>query len=171
MTTTALSTTTTTIKYESPIGTLLLQGDDEVVSLIKLPCASTEASPAPWVDDVPRVAKALKKAVTQLRQYFDGRRRQFDLELELSGTDFQVAVWEALAEIPYGETVTYAELAEMVGHPNAFRAVGSANGANPIPIVLPCHRVVASGGGLGGYGGGLPLKKSLLALEGVAEYE
>ena len=168
MTTTA--TTTTTIKYHSPIGTLLLEGDDEVITLLKLPCAST-ASSAPSVDEVPRVPRALKKAVTQLRQYFDGRRREFDLELELSGTDFQVAVWEALSEIPYGETVSYAELAEMVGHPNAFRAVGSANGANPIPIVLPCHRVVASGGGLGGYGGGLPLKRSLLALEGAAGYE
>ena len=93
------------------------------------------------------------------------------LELELSGTEFQRSVWTSLADIPYGEVISYAELAEMVGRPTAFRAVGQANGANPIPIVLPCHRVVASGGGIGGYGGGLDLKRELLALEGVTGYE
>ncbi len=82
-----------------------------------------------------------------------------------SGTDFQRSVWFALADIPYGETVSYAELARAVGRPKAFRAVGQANGHNPLPIVLPCHRVIASGGGLGGYGGGLELKEQLLALE------
>ena len=109
----------------------------------------------------------LAAAVAQLGEYFAGRRRRFDVPVQLHGTRFQESVWLELAEIPFGETVSYAELANMVGHPNAYRAVGQANGANPIPIILPCHRVVASGGGLGGYGGGLSMKRQLLALEGA----
>jgi methylated-DNA-[protein]-cysteine S-methyltransferase len=110
---------------------------------------------------------AVAAAVKQLEEYFAGERTQFDLPLELEGTPFQKDVWLALGEIPYGKTISYAELASMVGRPTAFRAVGQANGANPIPIVLPCHRVLASGGRIGGYGGGLDMKRQLLALEGV----
>jgi methylated-DNA-[protein]-cysteine S-methyltransferase len=161
------------ITMETPIGVLTIESNDKAVTLITLPReagehfqAAKERRPAPKSKDGP-VPEPLAMAVAQLEEYFAGRRRQFDLPLELDGTEFQRQVWLNLAEIPYGETVSYAELAMIVGRPHAYRAVGQANGANPIPIVLPCHRVLASGGGLGGYGGGLPMKRSLLALEGV----
>ena len=107
----------------------------------------------------------LAEAARQLDEYFSGRRRQFDLPLDLEGTEFQQRVWEAVSEIPYGQTRTYAQIASTIGSPKAVRAVGAANGANRVAIIVPCHRVVASGGGLGGYGGGLELKRRLLALE------
>jgi O-6-methylguanine DNA methyltransferase len=107
----------------------------------------------------------LIQAVGQLEEYFTARRREFQLPLDPRGTPFQRKVWNALLDIPYGETRTYAELARSIGEPKAFRAVGAANGANPISIVIPCHRVISSGGGLGGYSGGVPLKRRLLALE------
>ena len=103
----------------------------------------------------------------QLIDYFEGRRRVFDLPYELFGTDFQKDVWSAVAAIPYGRTSSYRDIARLVGRPDASRAVGAANGANPIPIVIPCHRVIGSNGSLTGYGGGLPLKRRLLALEGA----
>ena len=101
----------------------------------------------------------------QLQEYFAGERREFDCLLDLRGTDFQLRCWRALLKIPYGETRTYAEQARVVGQPQAFRAVGMANGDNPIAIVVPCHRVINTGGKLGGYGGGLDLKRRLLDLE------
>jgi AraC family transcriptional regulator of adaptative response/methylated-DNA-[protein]-cysteine methyltransferase len=104
----------------------------------------------------------------QLGDYFAGRRRAFDLPLDYPGSPFQRRVWDALRRIPYGETRTYAELARDIGVPGAARAVGRANGANRLAIVIPCHRVIAAGGGLGGYGGGLWRKLRLLELEGVA---
>jgi O-6-methylguanine DNA methyltransferase len=107
----------------------------------------------------------LGQAAGQLDEYFTARRRAFQLPLDLRGTPFQQKVWSALIEIPYGETRSYAELARSIGEPKAFRAVGAANGANPVAIVVPCHRVISSRGGIGGYGGGVPLKKRLLALE------
>ncbi len=107
----------------------------------------------------------LRRAAAQLDEYFAGARTSFDLPFGLCGTPFQVEVWRALAGIDYGTTITYGELAGRVGRPTAYRAVGQANGANPLPIFFPCHRVVASGG-LGGYGGGLDVKRRLLALEG-----
>ena len=107
----------------------------------------------------------LGETVRQLREYFDGTRREFALPLELQGTDFQRRVWEMLLTIPYGETRSYRELAQAIGAPKAVRAVGAANGANPLPIVVPCHRVIGANGKLTGYGGGLPLKKRLLELE------
>lgn len=110
--------------------------------------------------------EALADEVRQLQEYARGERRQFDLALDLRGTKFQLEVWRALREIPYGATRTYGQLAERVGNAEASRAVGAANGANPVAIVVPCHRVVATGG-LGGYGGGLELKRKLLELEGV----
>jgi len=103
----------------------------------------------------------------QLAEYFAGRRREFALTLDPPGTPFQRDVWGELARIPYGATVSYGELARRVGRPAASRAVGAANGANPIPIVLPCHRVIGANGSLTGYGGGLPIKRALLALEGA----
>jgi methylated-DNA-[protein]-cysteine S-methyltransferase len=107
----------------------------------------------------------LSEAVAQLEAYFAGALRRFDLPLDLGGTEFQRRVWEELLTIPYGETRTYAQMATAIGNPSATRAVGSANGQNPVAIIVPCHRVVRTGGGLGGYGGGLDAKRALLALE------
>lgn len=103
----------------------------------------------------------------QLTEYLEGRRRVFELDLDLRGTDFQKEVWGAVAAVPYGQTATYGEIAHLIGRPRASRAVGAANGANPIPIVIPCHRVIGADGSLTGYGGGLPTKRRLLALEGL----
>jgi methylated-DNA-[protein]-cysteine S-methyltransferase len=108
---------------------------------------------------------AFLEVVDQLQSYFAGERTNFDLPLLLEGTDFQKKVWTALQEIPYGETISYKKLAETVGSPKGVRAVGAANGANPIPIIIPCHRVIGHDGSLTGFGGGLPLKKQLLELE------
>lgn len=102
----------------------------------------------------------------QLVEYFEGRRRLFDLPYVLHGSDFQKDVWNAVARVPYGSTASYGEIAHIVGRPEASRAVGAANGANPIPIIIPCHRIIGASGALTGYGGGLPLKRRLLALEG-----
>lgn len=107
----------------------------------------------------------LERAAAQLAGYFAGRRRDFDVPLDPIGTDFQRRVWEAVGRIPYGETRSYAELAEGLGRPKASRAVGAANGRNPISIMIPCHRLVGSGGALTGYAGGLPAKRWLLDLE------
>ena len=105
--------------------------------------------------------------VRQLQQYFEGGRREFTFPLDMRGTEFQLACWRALLEIPYGETRTYADIARAVGRPQGFRAVGMANNRNPIAIVVPCHRVIASDGSLCGYGGGLDIKRRLLQLEGA----
>ena len=105
--------------------------------------------------------------IAELQEYFAGGRRDFTVPLDMHGTPFQLACWNALLRIPYGEIRTYAEQATAVGSPRGFRAVGAANGANPIPIIVPCHRVLATGGALGGYGGGLDLKEKLLRLEGA----
>ena len=108
-----------------------------------------------------------RETARQLVAYFDARLRRFDLTMDLQGTPFQTRVWHELERIPYGETRSYMQIAEGIGSPKAVRAVGAANGANPIPIVIPCHRVIGSTGRLTGYGGGLPLKKRLLTLEGA----
>jgi methylated-DNA-[protein]-cysteine S-methyltransferase len=108
---------------------------------------------------------AFREVVAQLHSYFSGRRRHFDLPLEIEGTEFQKKVWTELRSIPYGETISYKELAKRIGKPSAVRAVGAANGANPIPIIIPCHRVIGNDGSLTGFGGGLPLKRKLLELE------
>jgi methylated-DNA-[protein]-cysteine S-methyltransferase len=107
----------------------------------------------------------LKRAEKQLAEYFSGKRQAFDLALDLRGTDFQIAVWNELAKIPYGETRTYGEIAKAVGNTLASRAVGMANNRNPIAIIIPCHRVIGASGDLVGYGGGLPIKAALLELE------
>ena len=147
----------------TPIGNLLLRANERALTHVLLPNAHTARPKRPTPD--PSGWPPLDRAVTQLLEYFAKERTTFSLDLEPTGTPFQCEVWWSLAEIPYGETISYAELAGWVGRPRAFRAVGQANGANPLPIVLPCHRVIASGGGLGGYGGGLAVKSQLLALE------
>lgn len=148
---------------DSPIGPLVLEGAESSITHLRLAnTGAWEAGTSPG-----RVPAALAAAAAQLAEYFAHRRRDFSLPLAPSGTEFQVSVWHALASIPYGATVTYGELARRVGRPSAVRAVGQANGANPLPIFFPCHRVVAAGGRLGGYGGGLDVKRELLGLEGV----
>ena len=111
--------------------------------------------------------RAMQLYVSELEEYFRGERREFTFPLDLRGTDFQLACWRALLAIPYGETRTYADIAHAVRKPNAFRAVGMANNRNPVAIVVPCHRVIASDGTLCGYGGGLDVKRKLLELEGA----
>jgi O-6-methylguanine DNA methyltransferase len=109
----------------------------------------------------------LQQAIDELRRYLAGEHIQFSCPLDLHGTPFQVSVWEELYRIPYGETRTYTEIAHAIGHPSAVRAVGAANGSNPVAIIVPCHRVIGSNGSLTGYGGGLPTKAWLLHLEGI----
>ena len=119
----------------------------------------------------PSAQAVLIQTKKQLEQYFAGKRTTFDVALDLVGTEFQVQAWRALCRIPFGKTISYGQQAANSKKPKAFRAVGSANGKNPIPIIVPCHRVVASDGSLGGYSLGLRMKKQLLALEGVSEAE
>jgi len=153
---------------ESPVGPLLLQSNGKALTAIRFAIHKGRKLPRPRVNEaVLKPDPILRETICQLREYFAGKRRDFDLPLELTGTDFQRKTWAALCEIPYGETVSYAELARRVGNPRAVRAVGAANGANPVSLVVPCHRVIASGGGLGGYGGGLKTKQWLLELEGA----
>ncbi len=154
----------TRLVMETPVGPLTLESEGDRLTHIYLP-NDHPVSPDPSGETGRPV---IEQAADQLAAYFSGTRRSFDLPLDPRGTEFQRRVWLTLADIPYGQTISYADLARWVGRPTAYRAVGQANGANPLPIVLPCHRVVASGGGLGGYGGGLELKRSLLALEGRA---
>jgi methylated-DNA-[protein]-cysteine S-methyltransferase len=147
---------------ESPVGPLLLATGESGLQRIEFVKGRTPALPDPaWHEDPER----LREAARQLRAYFAGELETFDLPLAPSGTPFQLEVWRRLCEIPYGETISYGELARRVGNPNASRAVGLANGANPISIVIPCHRVIGSNGKLTGYGGGLSIKEKLLALE------
>ena len=147
---------------ETPIGELLLAGESNALSMIGFPKGSMRRDPEPdWIYN----EKPLAIARQQLTEYFAGTRRDFDLPLQLNGTDFQVSVLAALQEIPYGETVSYGEIARRIGRPKAVRAVGAANGRNPIPIVVPCHRVIGSSGDLTGFGGGLDTKEALLRLE------
>jgi O-6-methylguanine DNA methyltransferase len=159
-----------TAEFETPIGPMLCASSERGLAYVRLPRASGRGF-AGWrrrqaPDAEVRAGFAPNKAaIQQLREYLDGKRSEFELSLDLRGTEFQLAVWRALREIPYGETRSYAEIARAIREPTAVRAVGAANGANPLAIVVPCHRVVASGGKLGGYGGGLPLKRRLLALE------
>jgi methylated-DNA-[protein]-cysteine S-methyltransferase len=146
------------IEMKSPIGKLTLVSEGD--ALVGVYMESYEPSPAER-----RPSPVLERAATQLREYFAGTRETFDLELKPRGTEFQRAVWSALAEIPFGQTVSYAHVAKRIGRPGAVRAVGAANGQNPIALIIPCHRVVGSDGSLTGYGGGLPRKKWLLAHE------
>ena len=147
---------------ETPIGELLLAGGADGLAMIGFPKGSMRREPEPdWIFN----EKPLAAACTQLREYFAGERREFDLPLKLTGTEFQVSVLEALQDIPYGETRSYGEIARRIGRPRAVRAVGAANGRNPIPIVVPCHRVIGVTGDLTGFGGGLDTKEALLRLE------
>jgi len=140
---------------DTPIGEILVAGDADAVHEIHFAPAAPE-------DDWTLDDKALKYATVQLRSYFAGKRRNFNFPLAMRGTEFQLSVWNALRKTPFGETTTYGTIAGIIGRPDAVRAVGAANGANPIPIVVPCHRVIGSNGALTGFGGGIPVKRWLL---------
>jgi methylated-DNA-[protein]-cysteine S-methyltransferase len=148
---------------DSPVGPLLLAASDDHLCVIEF---ETNRHPVKrGMDWQPGHNAVLREAGAQLKAYFGGRLRGFDLPLQPAGTDFQRAVWGQLAQIPYGATWSYGQLAVRVGRPTAVRAVGAANGRNPLPIVLPCHRVIGADGSLTGFGGGLPTKQFLLRLE------
>jgi O-6-methylguanine DNA methyltransferase len=155
---------------ESPIGRLRIASTERGVAYVELPHASGRGL-AGWLKRCAPEARCVesearnRRAMRQLLEYLEGDREEFDLDLDLRGTPFQRRVWEALREIPYGETRSYQELARAIRRPKAVRAVGSANGANPLSLIVPCHRVVQASGRLGGYGGGLDLKARLLAME------
>ena len=152
---------------ESPMGALLLVSDGEALTELYLePAKAGVEGKEGWVrqDD----AAPFPEVNQQLEEYFAGARKEFQLPLRMEGTPFQQRVWEALREIPYGETVSYGEIARRIESPRACRAVGLANGQNPIAIIVPCHRVIGSSGKLVGYGGGLHRKAALLQIEGIA---
>ena len=148
--------------FDTPIGELLLAGEADSLSMIGFPKGAMRRDPeAEWIyNEAP-----FEVVRSQLAEYFAGERKDFDLPLSLSGTEFQVAVLEALQKIPYGETMSYGAVAKQIGRPKAVRAVGAANGRNPIPIIVPCHRVIGTSGDLTGFGGGLDTKAALLRLE------
>lgn len=149
-------------RIKSPIGTITLVGDGTTLSVIDLPESRRPlVIPAEWKNDT----HAFVEAKRQFAAYFSGELLEFDLPLAPRGTDFQLGVWNALRAIPYASTISYAELARRIDNPKASRAVGLANGANPLSIIVPCHRVIGANGSLTGYGGGLQAKQYLLDLE------
>lgn len=159
-------------EMDSPIGMLTLCGSDQGLCHIEFGSYADRADfLGTWANryysgaEYVYVAEPLAPAMAQLGEYFAGKRHSFDLALDMRGTEFQQKVWKALLDIPYGAAVSYKSIAEQIGQPKAVRAVGGANNKNPLPIVVPCHRVIGSGGALVGYGGGLSIKESLLSLE------
>lgn len=152
--------------HDSPVGPLLLAGDEQGLHLLLM-----EVDNRPWRigSDWQPARSELDMVCHQLDEYFAGSRRRFELRLALCGTAFQQQVWQALQAIPYGQTCSYSELADAIDRPRAVRAVGAANGANPISIIVPCHRVIGRNGTLTGYAGGLARKQLLLNLEGVLQ--
>lgn len=150
---------------DSPIGRLLLTSDGKALTGLYTEPSHAQESTAGWAEDTD--IEPLAMTARQLNEYFGGARREFDLPMNLGGTDFQSRVWQELLEIPYGVTWSYGQLAKRIGKPSASRAVGLANGSNPISIIVPCHRVIGTNGSLTGYGGGLERKRWLLAHEGA----
>ena len=151
--------------FESPIGRLLLTCDGAALTGLFMEPSRKAQSTDGWVEDV--TVGPLQSTLRQLTEYFSGTRRKFDLPLRLQGTAFQQRVWRELTEIPYGETWSYGQLAKRIDKPGASRAVGLANGRNPISILVPCHRVIGADGSMTGYGGGIERKQWLLAHEGL----
>lgn len=146
----------------SPVGKLLLAGKHGQLETLSFQNGAHPIKPeASWIHD----ERPFRQAIRQLMDYFSGRLTTFTIKTATAGTPFQQKVWRALRAIPYGQTVSYGEIAQAIGHPQASRAVGAANGKNPLSIIVPCHRVIGSTGKLVGYGGGLPIKERLLALE------
>ena len=149
-------------EISTPVGRLRLAGDESGLRSISF---ENRFDPAALANRPPRPEEPFREAIAQLNAYFAGKLRRFDLPLAPEGTPFQREVWSALTAIPYGETLSYGELARRLGRPAASRAVGAANGQNPIPIVIPCHRVIGADGSLTGFGGGLAIKRRLLDFE------
>lgn len=148
--------------HRTTIGELLLAGDGQSLSLLGFPEGKmARRHDSHWI----RASQPFVDVTRQLDGYFAGELQVFDVQLELAGTPFQQAVWSALKMIAYGETCTYGELAARIGRPRASRAVGAANGVNPVPIIIPCHRVIGSNGSLTGFGGGIRTKQTLLGME------
>lgn len=148
--------------YDSPIGTLLLIGKNGVLEKLHFPRSARNTTiENTWQED----CKSFSSVTDQLTAYFAGSLRTFTVPMRLAGTPFQQQVWKELQKIPYGQTASYGEIARRIGNPKGCRAVGGANNKNPIPIIIPCHRVIGHDGSMGGFGGGLDLKKSLLQLE------
>src|SRR5260370_42593722 len=148
--------------FESPVGPLLLAGDSNALRRVSFESSKRSALPqAEWKQN----RAAFAEVIRQLQAYFRGELKEFDLPLAMEGTDFQLRVWNELRAIRYGETISYAQLAERIGNPQAVRAVGLANGSNPIPIIVPCHRVIGSDGSLTGFGAGLSTERIPLQLE------
>lgn len=146
----------------TPVGTLLLFADDDALYRIVFPAC---ADNLPVADSAPTGHPLLSSASLQLSEYFSGNRQNFDLPLSPQGTPFQLAVWDLMQQIPYGKTSTYGEIAAELGNPNKARAVGGAANKNPLPLVIPCHRVMGANGKLTGFAGGLKTKQFLLSLE------
>lgn len=157
-------------EFESPIGLMRAVSSDRGLVYVELPRASGRGL-AGWIERHANGAHLLEDyarnrlPIAQLREFLEGKRQEFDLHLDLRATEFQLEVYRRVSAIPYGETRTYTDIAGDVEKPRAVRAVGAANGANPLPLVVPCHRVVGKGGHLQGYAGGLPMKAKLLAME------
>lgn len=153
------------LRTSSPVGSLFLAAS--MKGLVRLEFEARMQRLNPKTIQLQESRKVLAPYLDQLNEYFAGQRREFSMPLDLRGTDFQLKCWRALLDIPYGETRSYRDLAEAIGHPNAYRAVGMSNNRNPVAIVVPCHRVIAADGSLCGYGGGLDVKRKLLDLEGA----
>ena len=151
------------VRTPSPVGPLFLAVSTK--GLVRLEFEARVQKLNPDSTQLRESKPALAPYLRELNEYFDGKRRQFSQPLDLRGTEFQLACWHALLKIPYGETRSFRDLAEAIGHPHAYRAVGMSNNRNPVAIVVPCHRVIASSGSLCGYGGGLDIKRKLLDLE------
>ena len=147
----------------SPAGLLFLAASTK--GLVRLEFEGRELKLNPSAIQLRESKAALAPYLHELDEYFAGKRRDFSVPLDLRGTEFQLACWRALLEIPYGETRSYRDIAHAIGHPHAYRAVGMSNNRNPVAIIVPCHRVIASSGSLCGYGGGLDIKRKLLDLE------
>ncbi|MDP5255164.1 MULTISPECIES: methylated-DNA--[protein]-cysteine S-methyltransferase [unclassified Vibrio] len=155
-------------QFDSPLGRVTMQTSQQGLTGIWFTTHTTQPDElGTWAQEHP----LLQEAQRQLTEYFTGQRHQFDLPFDLHGTDFQLAVWQGLQRIPYGQSWSYQQLATAIGRPKAVRAVGAANGKNPLSIVIPCHRVIGTTGKLTGYAGGLTRKKALLELEGIAFIE
>jgi len=151
------------LRTPSPVGPLFLAASTK--GLVRLEFEARVEKLNPSTIQLRESKSALAPYLRELNEYFAGERREFSFPLDLRGTEFQLACWHALLEIPYGETRSYRDIAEAIGHPHAYRAVGMSNNRNPVAIVVPCHRVIASSGSLCGYGGGLDIKRKLLELE------
>jgi methylated-DNA-[protein]-cysteine S-methyltransferase len=162
-----------TTRFETPFGSLRIVSSEKGLAYIELPNENGRGFEG-WKKTHARDAKVIERRaahddmIDQILEFTSGERREFTMDLDLRATDFQLAVYKCVAKIGYGETLSYSDIANAIGRPKAVRAVGAANGANPIPLVIPCHRVIARGGALQGYAGGLELKARLLAMESAA---